>query len=108
LPLGWIEFYTWLPPLCYDIEVFVYKGRRVKNQSGPHPNRIAVAPVVVATIEVDVPDVVGISGVRGAEPPSGGAAVIIGDALVISSAACTRTEVRQFCTITREGRVVAG
>ncbi len=55
-----------------------------------------------------MPDVVGIVGARGAEPPDGGAAVIIGDALVISGTACTRTEVRELCAVTREVRIIAG
>ena len=73
-----------------------------KNQSGSNPSRGVVAVQVGrVTIAIDATEVAGVVGSRGAEPPAGGAAVIIGNALVISGTACTRTEVRELCTVTR-------
>ena len=40
--------------------------------AGANTVGVVVVPVVVGTIRLDVPDVVGIVGVRGAEPPVGG------------------------------------
>ena len=65
----------------------VYKGGAGEDERGPNPISAVVVPVVGETSGVDATDVVGAVGVRGAEPPVGGAAVIIGDALVISLAA---------------------
>ena len=71
-----------MPPLCgNDVEVGVDKGGRVKNQSRPNPISGFIVPAIGVTISVDIPDVVGVIGVRGAKPPVCFAAVIIGDAL---------------------------
>ena len=63
--------------------------------------------VVVAATGEDVPHVVGVVGVRGAEPPVGGAAVELRDSLVVSRATGSVEEVIQSVAVVREILVIA-
>ena len=63
---------------------------------------------VAVAIGVDAPHVVGAAGVRGAEPPAGGRAVQVRNALVQRRRTGSGLEVRQLRTIYREVEVVAG
>ena len=104
-----IRLYSNLATLNKNIQFIVDGNTGWKYQSGSTPPTVDVAPVDVVTIVVDTPiGGVGAVDVRGAEPPPVGAAIIFGDALVISSLTCTRNKVREFRAVTKEAPVVAG
>ena len=79
---------------------------RGKNESGANTIGDVAPAVVVGAIGVDAPDVVGVVGVRRAQPPNGSAAAVVCDTLAVSARAASK--VVKLCTVSREIAVVAG
>ena len=87
--------------------IVLYKKVSGHNHCGADAVRAADAPALVVAAVEHAPHVAGAAGVRGAEPPVGGASVQLRNTLVEGGAVCTRTEVRELCAIPWEQCVVA-